>query len=104
MCSGGLSRGHFAGHLAGRFVARGEPEESLEGGVAEWGDPCRMPGPLGGKPLPANGSGRLFGEWSGRLSGRPDSDTIERWLRPATGWSIDDSMGGVRDSFKIIGR
>ncbi len=85
-------------------MARGEPEESLEAAVAEWGAPCRMPGPPGGKPLPANRIGRLFEEWSGRLSGRPDADTMERWLRDATVWLTDGSMGGVRDSFKIIGR
>src|SRR5579875_619301 len=53
-----LSRGRFGGRFGerfgGHFVARGEPEESLEAAVAEWGAPCRMPGPPGGKPLPAN--------------------------------------------------
>jgi hypothetical protein len=85
-------------------VACRVPEEGLAAGVAEYGDPCRMPEPPGGEPLPANRIGRLFGEWSGRLSGRPDSDTMEKWLRDATGWSTDGSMGGVRDSFKIISR
>jgi len=58
VCIFRLSRGRVAGH----FVACGKPEESLKAGVAEWGDPCRMPGPPWGKPLPANGTGRVVGE------------------------------------------
>ena len=62
--------------------------------VAGWRDPCRMPGPRWGKPVPANGTGR---------GGKGGDDAAERRRLATFGTLMLDALAGDASAWKKKG-